>query len=88
MAFAIARHKVRNYDDWRPHYDNDEERRSGAGIRTVNVMRSAEDPNDIWMYWEVDSPDTLNQMLSDPDLKAKMEEAGVISEPEVTIFNN
>jgi len=35
-------------------------------------------PNKTFMYWEVDELGVLEQMLNDPDLKVKMEEAGVI----------
>lgn len=88
MAFVIANHKVQDYNSWRPHYDGDEERRTSAGIKTIKVFTSENDPNDVTMYWEVENTETVKQMINDPGLKEKMKEAGVISELTATFLND
>ena len=88
MAHAILHHTVEDYDKWRPLYDEDEARRTEAGIRTIDVYRDADNPNNIFMYWEVDDPSKLTEMLADPELKEKMKAAGVTSEPVMNILNS
>lgn len=88
MAYVIANHKVKDYSSWRPLYDQDEERRTSAGIKTIKVFTAENDPNDVTMYWEVDNWDNVKQMMNDPELKEKMEAAGVISEPTVSYLND
>lgn len=83
MAFVIANHKVKDYDSWRSKYDADEERRKSAGIKTVKVFTDENDPNDVTMYWEVENTENVRKMMNDPELKTKMEEAGVVSEPNI-----
>ena len=87
MAFVIAKHKVQDYNTWRPHYDGDISRRSAAGIKDIKVFTAEDDPNDVTMYWEVDNTDSVKQMVDDPELKAKMQEAGVVSELNVWYLN-
>ena len=83
MAFVIANHKVKDYSAWRPKYDADEERRTSAGIKTVKVFTDENDPNDVTMYWEVENTEKVREMMKDPELKTRMEEAGVVSDPNV-----
>ncbi len=85
MPTVFVRHKVRDYDAWRPKYDGDIGRRQEAGLRDLGLFRDAEDPNMILMMWETDNLDGFNAMLGSPDLKAVMEDAGVISEPKAWI---
>ncbi len=87
MATVITTHKVRSYEEWRPYFDADSERRSSVGMTNETVYRSANDPNEVTIMWETDNPSVLDQMMSDPELKNKMEEAGVISEPNFSVLN-
>ncbi len=85
MPTVFVRHKVRDYDAWRPIYDGTIGMRQEADLRDLGVFRDAEDPNMILMMWETDNLDGFNAMLGSPDLKAVMEDAGVISEPKAWI---
>ena len=88
MPHAILHHTVNDYEAWRPYYDDDEPRRSAAGIRTIEVFRDSENPNNIFMYWEIEDPAKLEHLLHDPELKELMEKAGVTSEPKLHILNS
>jgi len=88
MAHAILSHTVKDYDAWRPIYDSDEPRRTEAGIRTIEVFRDSENPNNVFLYWEVDDPEKVKHMMHDPEIKELMEKAGVTSEPTLNILNS
>ena len=87
MAKVAATHKVKDFDNWHPYYKEDEERRSKAGIKTISVNRGKMDPHHVLMYWEVDDPSVIKEMSKDPDLKEKMEKAGVVSSLEYFVLD-
>ena len=82
MATIFARHRVADYEAWRPVYDDDVGRRDAAGLQQIGVYRDADDPNMVLMVWEADDTEGFIDMLGSEELKEKMQEAGVISPPE------
>ena len=87
MATVILNHKVKDFKTWKPLYDGDVARRSGAGIVELAVGEKTNDPGNVFMIWKLDDVSIVEKMLSDPDLKARMAEGGVISAPELIILN-
>lgn len=87
MATIIMSHDVADYATWKPFYDADSSRREEAGFKELAVGASSDDPNKVFIIWDGDKA-IMDQMLQDPELKSKMEEAGVTSAPEVTIINS
>ncbi len=87
MPFVLIRHKVADFDNWKPIYDSDQERRESLNIKEVDLFRSDEDPNDVHMLFEIPSADAMEQMMSDPTMAEKMQAAGVLSQPTVTLLN-
>jgi len=87
MATIILSHDVKDFASWKPHYDGDTTRRTSAGFKELAVGTHSENPNKVFMIWQGD-PVALDNMLKDPELKEKMEAAGVVSAPEVTIINS
>ena len=85
MTTIFLQHRVADYDTWRPIYDGDIERRDAAELQEVGVFRKAGDENLVLLVWSTDNIEGFKAMLSSEELKAKMQEAGVVSEPEVWI---
>lgn len=85
MAIIILHHDVQDYAAWKPHYDGDAARRINAGFKEVAVGTQSDNPKRVYMIWEGD-PGKIEHMLKDPELAAKMKEAGVISKPEFTVI--
>ena len=56
MSFMLTRIHVDDYDAWKPIFDSDP-----AGARTAakghRILRSAEDPNDLFVQVEFASPE-------------------------------
>jgi hypothetical protein len=87
MPFVFINHKVADFDSWKPVYDSDLERRESLNIQEVNLFRGVEDPNSVSILFEVPSVDTMDQMMADPTMAEKMQEAGVLEQPTVTLLN-
>ncbi len=85
MPTIFFQHRVADYDEWRPNYDEDVERRSAAGLSEIGVFRKAGDENLVLLVWGAESVEGFQAMLTSEELKDKMQEAGVIGEPEIWI---
>ena len=85
MATIFFQTRVTDYDTWKPLYDADVESREAVGMTEMGVFRKAGDENLVLLVWSADSLDGFKAMLSSEELKAKMQESGVVSEPEVWI---
>jgi hypothetical protein len=59
-AFIITRIQTGDYDRWRPMFDQDRPRtREKAQLQ--RVLRSADDPNEVFIYLEYASLDAANE---------------------------
>jgi hypothetical protein len=87
MSTIIISHKVKDYAKWRPVFDSDLPRRRSAGLKNEKVFRAADDPNTIFIQSEASNPEQAAKMLDDPDMAAKLKEAGVVSKPTVIVLN-
>lgn len=88
MAIVIGHHRVKNVTAWKPFYYGDLKRREEAGIKELKVGTKADDPNDVYMVFDVKDPSKFEGMISDPELRAVMDKAGVISVPEFFVIND
>ena len=87
MNTIIVTHEVKNYSDWRKVYDADEVNRLKVGIKMSGVFQSVDNPNMITLIGEAPSVETLTSFMADPNLKAAMEQGGVIGIPDVKILS-
>lgn len=83
----IVQHKVRDYDTWKPAFDQHGEIRRRYGATGHELYRGADDPNEITVISHFPSREQAEAFAADPSLKAAMEQGGVISEPRITWAN-
>jgi hypothetical protein len=81
---AIITHQVADFDRWLKEYDEADELQRSHGIIGHAANRSLDDPSSAIIYHQADSFDALHAFLESPELQAKMKDAGVTSEPQVT----
>jgi hypothetical protein len=84
---VMISHEVKDYDVWKKGFDGDEVNRTKAGFKMVALYRSVQNPNIITGVLEAPSAEAVQQFLNNPELKAGMEKAGVISAPDIKILN-
>lgn len=82
-SFVIS-HRVADFDHWLERYDAGGDLQRTHGIIGHAVNRSLDQPSTVIVYHQADSFDTLREFLGLTELKAAMDEAGVVSEPEVS----
>ena len=88
--FVMVRHKVRDYEAWRPHFDAHADERKAAGCVGAHLFRSADDPNElvITFTWDDSRIDDARAMVESEDVRKLMSEAGVIDEPDVYFLSD
>jgi len=69
--------KVTNYEQWKEGYDVSIEQRKAAGEISFQVFRNVDDPNTVTMLSVQESTEKVQAFMESPDLKARMEAAGI-----------
>ena len=87
MPHLLVRHRVDDYAKWRPVFDDHASMREQYGSNGGQVFRSADDPNDVVMLFEVDDLDRAREFVGSDGLREAMESAGVVGRPDVYFLN-
>jgi len=85
MVRLFIRHDVADYGAWREGYDAFDETRRGMGVIGDAVYQTAGNPNDVTVTHDFETEDAAKAILSSAELKAAMENAGVVGEPQIWI---
>ncbi len=82
-AMIVRPPRLRDYGAWRPAYDAHEAARTAAGLTNGRVFRSAEDPNDILLLFDMADRRRAEEFGRSDDLREAMQRAGVVGQPEI-----
>jgi len=83
VTVLVLQHRVRDYDAWKPVFDEHEPTRREHGAERHWVYRTSEDPNEVVVAVEFPSEEQARAFLEDPGLREAMQQAGVEGEPHV-----
>ena len=87
MPTVIVQHDVQDFATWKPIFDGDAANRAAGGIKGHTVGQLAGKPNTAVIVFDVADLGKLQAMMQSPELQARMQEAGVISAPIVTVVD-
>ncbi|MDE3247445.1 MAG: hypothetical protein KGO82_02215 [Bacteroidota bacterium] len=79
-------HTVKDYAKWRPAFNSDSMMRKAAGLTDLVVGRNDANPNALMVVLQVSDTAKAKAFSGDPRLKEVMAKAGVISKPDVHMF--
>lgn len=85
MVRMFVRHDVKDYATWRAGYDAAGELRGSNGVKGDWVYQSVENGNDVTVVHDFDSVEAAQAFIALPDLKAAMDEIGVVGAPSIWI---
>jgi heme-degrading monooxygenase HmoA len=88
MIVLIVQHTVRDYDAWKPAFDEHESVRRQHGSTGHTVYRGVDNPNEVTVLSLWPSRQQAEAFAADPSLKGAMERGGVVSEPRVTMVED
>lgn len=86
LPAMFVSHTVADFDAWLEGYNAADDIRRDRGIIGHAVNRSLDNPSLAIVYHQAESFDTLRAFLDDPELREKMQAAGVTSAPETSFY--
>jgi hypothetical protein len=81
VAMMVARHKVKNYTDWKASYDAHDSLRQANGIHSYAIGRGLQDSNTVLVAVTVDDMAKAKAFAKDASLKKAMQKGGVTGTP-------
>jgi quinol monooxygenase YgiN len=81
MVTLVVWHKVRDFDVWKPVFDEHEDARRTHGETEHRIYRNAAEPNTVVVHNDFPSEEAARGFMADPSLPEAMERAGVEGEP-------
>lgn len=88
MAAMIVNHRVEDFDRWLPYYEAHGEARGAAGVTTSIVWQAQGDPNNVFILMKGASAEAFHAFTQSEDLKATMQQAGVVGAPTFSILED
>ena len=81
--FILIRHKVKDFKTWKVGYDAHQAKRSEAGLAEKQLLRSSDDPNEVFMIFEAKDLSRAKAFVASDELREKMQEVGVVDRPDI-----
>jgi quinol monooxygenase YgiN len=79
----VVQHTVKDYDAWKPVFDEHESVRARHGATGHTIYRDVDDPNAVTIFNTFETREGAEVFSRDPSLKEAMERGGVTSEPRI-----
>lgn len=79
----LVRQKVKDYQKWKPFFDEHAPTRKANGSKGGHLFRSADNPNEIIVLFEWDDVKNARKLAQSEDLRKTMEKAGVADKPDI-----
>lgn len=79
-------HRVESYERWKKIFDEDEVIRAEAQLELRAISTNAEDPLIINVMFATDDIEKAKNVINSGELKKRMKEAGVLTEPDLSVF--
>lgn len=79
-------HAIANYEKWKREFDLDEPVRAEAGLELRAISTNADDPLLVNVMFATDNIDKAKTLINSDELRKRMTEGGVRSEPVFTVL--
>jgi hypothetical protein len=86
-SYMLARHKVRDFTEWKRVYDSHRPRRVEAGLTEKHLLQGAQEPNEVVLLFEAKDLKRARTFAESADLKEIMQKAGVVDKPDIYFLN-
>lgn len=83
MVYMLVRHKIKDYEKWKPVFDENVTMRKVGGSEGGRLFRNIDNPNETIIIWKWDTIENARKFAKSEDLEKAMERAGVIEKPDI-----
>jgi hypothetical protein len=74
----LCRNRVLDFFRWKEIFDAHSRAQEDAGLRLINMWRSVDEPNNVFLLFEVTSVEKAREFISTPEAARAGEESGVV----------
>ena len=78
MTHMLCRNRVASFSNWKTAFDSNSGVAEDAGLRLVNMWRSVDEPNNVFLLFEIASMEEARNFISSPEAAQTGEASGVI----------
>jgi hypothetical protein len=83
MVNVLIHHKISDYQLWRNTFDASIDFRLNGGERSCRIFRNPDDAEELTLLFEWENMQKAHQFMDSPDLRKRMQQAGVIGKPDI-----
>jgi hypothetical protein len=87
-SYVLVRSRVQNFEAWKKAYDAHLSVRQEFGLSEEQLLRGAEDPNDVVLLFKASSLDRAKAFLADASVRETIAKSGVLGKPDVAFLNS
>lgn len=87
MTYLLVQHKVVDFDKWYSVFKSHAEAQRKAGLKDLQLLRDAEDPNIIVCFFKIDDMEKAKAFTESRHSHEAQKESGVIGEPEILLLD-
>lgn len=87
MAYLLVKHTVKDFDSWKPVFDEHGSTRRDGGCRGGYVFRNADAGDEVVVLLEWDSEEHAREFAGSEDLRRVMQSAGVVGTPTISFLD-
>jgi hypothetical protein len=78
MTYLLCRNRVLDFPRWKAVFASHEEAHLAAGLKLKGLWRGAEEPNNVFFVFEVESLEKAHKFIGDPEAAKAAEASGVM----------
>lgn len=83
MVCVLIRHKVADYPKWRSVFDSSIAFRQAGGETNCRIFRTPDNGDELTLFFEWETMGKARQFMNSPELRSRMQQAGVVGQPEI-----
>ena len=87
MTYMLIRHRVADFEKWKPAYEDHRSAREAAGLKALHLWRNADNPSEVLLLFEAADLGKAKDFADSSDLKEKMQAAGVQGTPDILFLS-
>jgi hypothetical protein len=87
-SYVLVRSRVQNFETWKKAYDAHLSVRQEYGLSEEQLLRGAEDPNDVVLLFKASSLDRAKAFLTNPSVGEVIAKSGVVGKPDVAFLTS